>query len=156
MIVLTLKPSLILIYSIKKIEKKQQVYSLPDDNICKQFGPRSGPTKHWAWSRSKLFDTDGIPEGIFWKSLLWKKSAKIMKNYLAGKELTWYSGTKLAQNLREKWLLPAGQLGRSDSQIERSYSAKLRHFLSFSVNLEANQPLHILFPFNGRRNTRQW
>ena len=22
------------------------------DNLCKQFGPRSGPTKHWAWSRS--------------------------------------------------------------------------------------------------------
>ena len=27
-------------------------------------------------------------------------------------------------------LLPAGKLGRSDSQIGRSYSAKLRHFLS--------------------------
>ena len=26
-------------------------------NICKQFGPRSGPTKCWAWSGSKLFDT---------------------------------------------------------------------------------------------------
>ena len=30
------------------------------------------------------------------------------------------SGTKLAQNFREKWLLPAGKLGRSDSQIGRS------------------------------------
>ena len=27
------------------------------DNFCKQFGPRSGPTKRRAWSRSKLFDT---------------------------------------------------------------------------------------------------
>ena len=27
------------------------------DNICKQFGPRSGPTEHWAWSGSKPFDT---------------------------------------------------------------------------------------------------
>ena len=27
------------------------------DNLCKQFGPRSGPTKHGAWSRSKLLDT---------------------------------------------------------------------------------------------------
>ena len=27
------------------------------DNICKQFGPRSGATKCWAWSGSKLFDT---------------------------------------------------------------------------------------------------
>ena len=27
------------------------------DNLCKQFGPWSGPTKCRAWSRSKLFDT---------------------------------------------------------------------------------------------------
>ena len=27
------------------------------DNLCKQFGPRSGPTEHWARSGSKLFDT---------------------------------------------------------------------------------------------------
>ena len=27
------------------------------DNLCKQFGPRSGPTKCRAWSGSKLFDT---------------------------------------------------------------------------------------------------
>ena len=27
------------------------------DKLCKQFGPRSGPTKCWAWSGSKLFDT---------------------------------------------------------------------------------------------------
>ena len=43
---------------------------------------------------------------------------------------TSFPGTKLAQNFREKWLLPAGKLGRSDSQIGRSYSAKLRHCLS--------------------------
>ena len=40
------------------------------------------------------------------------------------------SETKLAQNFREKWLLPAGKVGRSDSQIGRSKSAKLRHFPS--------------------------
>ena len=27
------------------------------DNLCKQFGPRPGPTKCRAWSGSKLFDT---------------------------------------------------------------------------------------------------
>ena len=27
------------------------------DNLCKQFGPRAGPTKCRAWSGSKLFDT---------------------------------------------------------------------------------------------------
>ena len=45
------------------------------------------------------------------------------------------SGTKLAQNFREKWLLPAGKLGRSESQIGRSYSAKLRHFCQFRSKL---------------------
>ena len=25
--------------------------------FCKQFGPRSGPTKCWAWSGSNLFGT---------------------------------------------------------------------------------------------------
>ena len=27
------------------------------NNFCKQIGPRSGPTKCWAWSVSKLFYT---------------------------------------------------------------------------------------------------
>ena len=27
------------------------------DNICKKFGPRSGPTERRAWSGSKMFDT---------------------------------------------------------------------------------------------------
>ena len=30
---------------------------LSADNLCKQFGLRSGPTKCWAWSGSKMFDT---------------------------------------------------------------------------------------------------
>ena len=30
------------------------------DNFCKQFGPRSGLTKCWALSGSKLFDTERI------------------------------------------------------------------------------------------------
>ena len=60
------------------------------DNLFKQFGPRSGPIKCLAWSGSKPFDTDSIPERIFWKSESRKKSAnkqKIMKNYPAYKEL---------------------------------------------------------------------
>ena len=49
--------------------------------------------------------------------------------------ILWAAGTKLAQNFREKWLLPAGKLGRSDSKIGRSYSAKLRHFLSIKKQI---------------------
>ena len=40
---------------------------LSADNLFKQFGPRSGPTKHQALSGSKLFDTNfnGILERFF-------------------------------------------------------------------------------------------
>ena len=44
-------------------------------------------------------------------------------------EMDW-AGFKLDPDSREKWLLPPGILGRSDSQIGRSSVAKLRHFLS--------------------------
>ena len=61
------------------------------DNLCKQFGPRSGQTFCRAWSGSKLFDTDDtddIPERLFWKKKIilkihrWQKS---MQNYPACK-----------------------------------------------------------------------
>ena len=35
-----------------------------------------GPKKHWAWSRSKLWHSGGIPERFFWKSYLKKKKKK--------------------------------------------------------------------------------
>ena len=44
--------------------------------------------------------------------------------------LTTYAGFKLGPDSREKWFLSPGKLGRSDSQIGRSYIAKLLHFLS--------------------------
>ena len=34
------------------------------------------------------------------------------------------TGFKLGPDSREKWILPAGKLGRGDSQIGRSYSTK--------------------------------
>ena len=50
------------------------------DNLCKQFGPRSGVTKcHFVgpWSESRLFDTkcysNGIPEEFFEKKSADKK-----------------------------------------------------------------------------------
>ena len=62
------------------------------DNLCKQFVPRSGPTKHQPRSGSKLFD----PLMIFLKVHVFfekvdfeKKSAddKNTKHYQVGKEL---------------------------------------------------------------------
>ena len=35
-------------------------FCLYADNLCKQFGPRSGPTTCRAWSGSKLFDTQMV------------------------------------------------------------------------------------------------
>ena len=39
------------------------------DNLCKQFGPRSGPTKCWAWSGSKLFDSRMVMKNPAFKEL---------------------------------------------------------------------------------------
>ena len=58
-------------------------------NICKQFGPRSGPTKCHARSKSKLFDTLIVFLKDYFKKMILKKSAddKNMKNYPVGNEL---------------------------------------------------------------------
>ena len=49
-------------------------------------------------------------------------------------------GFKLEPDSREKSLLPRGILGRSDSQIGRSYRAQLQHFF---VSLETNSRSYI-------------
>ena len=45
------------------------------DNLCKQFGPRSGPTKCRAWSRSKPFDNLMKFQKEISKKLILKKLA---------------------------------------------------------------------------------
>ena len=50
------------------------------DNRCIQLGSRSGLTKYWAWSGSKLFDSDCIPESFFFKKLILKKIAEYKKH----------------------------------------------------------------------------
>ena len=52
---------------------------LSADNLCKQFGSRSGPTKCWAWSGSKLFDTLIVFLKDFLKTLIFLKSLKTTK-----------------------------------------------------------------------------
>ena len=51
------------------------------DNLCKQFGPRSGPTKCWAISGSKLFDTPIAFLKDLFKKLILKKSADGVKKH---------------------------------------------------------------------------
>ena len=55
------------------------------DNLCKQCEPMSGPMRCWAYSGSKLNDTDDIPErffsiGLFKKALQMTKKWKITKH----------------------------------------------------------------------------
>ena len=56
------------------------------DNLCKQFGPRSGKTKCRAWSRSKLLDT----QMVFLKDFFEKnpQTTKNMQNYPTRKGLS--------------------------------------------------------------------
>ena len=46
---------------------------LSADNLCKQYGSRSGPTELRSWSGSKPFDTDSFLERTFWKKFNLKK-----------------------------------------------------------------------------------
>ena len=43
---------------------------ISDDDFCKQFGPRSGPSH---WSKFTVWHSNCIPERIFWKSSFWEK-----------------------------------------------------------------------------------
>ena len=71
-----------------------QYNSLPTSAFCysncKQFEPRSCLTKPQAWSRSKLFNTDGI-HGRIWKLVLKKKIGRwqtCMRKCPVGKEIS--------------------------------------------------------------------
>ena len=56
---------------------------LSADNLCKQFGPRSDPTKCQAWSGSKLFNTQVVLKKIQNpKSKIWHIN-KVWRNSLA-------------------------------------------------------------------------
>ena len=62
-------------------------------NLCKQIGPRSGPTKGRVWSGSNRFDTHWYNWNNFLKKLILKKISrrqKSMKNFPCGKELMLY------------------------------------------------------------------
>ena len=41
----------------EKIISMQRVKRMSANNLCKQLGPRSGPTQHQSWSGSKQFNT---------------------------------------------------------------------------------------------------
>ena len=58
---------------------------LSADNLCKQFGPRSSPTKHRVWSGSKLFDTLMVFLKEFFKKVNFEKNKQTTKKHV-GKE----------------------------------------------------------------------
>ena len=63
------------------------------DNICKQFGPRSGPKEHLFWSGSEPFDT----LRVFLKELFFLKFFKFWKKSQQTSTKAWknYSGCKV-------------------------------------------------------------
>ena len=50
------------------------LFLLSADNLCKQFGPRSGLTFCWSWSGSKLFDTLIVFKKYFFENVNFEKS----------------------------------------------------------------------------------
>ena len=55
------------------------------DNLCKQFGPRSGPTICRAWTESKLFNTLIVLLKVYFEKI--SRRQKNMKNFPGGKEV---------------------------------------------------------------------
>ena len=51
------------------------------DNLCKLFGPRSGPTKNWACSRSNFFNALVVFLKEFWIQLILKKVKTQQRNH---------------------------------------------------------------------------
>ena len=63
---------------------------LSADNLCKKFGPRSGSTKCWAWSWSKLYDTPKAFLKDFFEKVdfeRYQQTTKNRENYPGCKEL---------------------------------------------------------------------
>ena len=54
---------------------------LSADNLCKQFGPRSGPTKCRAWSGSKLFNNLMVFLKEFFKKVDFEKNLQTTKKH---------------------------------------------------------------------------
>ena len=65
-------------------------------NLCKQFGPRSGPTECRACSGSKLFDTDSVLKDFFEK-INFEKNENYDQNYEKHEKLPSMQSVKLPQ-----------------------------------------------------------
>ena len=92
----------------------QYVNSLSSaDNLCKQFGPRSGPIKHRTWTGSKLFYT---------LMVFFEKENQQMQNFPVGKKFIyttaniWDFDTYCTSEISQ-WFLPFGKV-RDNSRIE--------------------------------------
>ena len=59
------------------------------DNLCKQFGSRSGPTKCRAWSGSKLFDTLMVFLKEFFEKEDFEKNQKTTQKHTKLPSMTW-------------------------------------------------------------------
>ena len=98
------------VYSMKKVISWHGSYDASGDwssadNLCKQYGPRSGPKKFDPDLDPNFWHSDSVPESIFFEYLILKKVSRRqqqlhIKNYPACKEL---NTVKMMQS-------PVGQL----------------------------------------------
>ena len=51
------------------------------NNLCKQIGPRPGPTKHQAWSVSDLFDAQMVLRKEFFEKAVYEKNQQTTKKH---------------------------------------------------------------------------
>ena len=115
------------------------IYSLPVRAVCLwlllpiRFQTRPDKMSGLIWSQT-IWHSDGIPERIFWKSWLWKKSAdvkNVWKNYPACKDLTVHVYTMSTETLAFTWSLTI---------LTRSLiAATCRPLITFANSLEADQ-----------------
>ena len=98
------------------------------DNVCKQFGPRSGQTKCQTISGSKLFDTLMVILNFILKKNL------ILKKKISRQEKNYEKFTSMEKALNKLKL----------SMTKQNFDHKLRFFLSFSKHPNETIPTRIV------------
>ena len=106
------------------------------DNLCKQFGPRSGPQISQAWSGSKLFNTMMVSlKELFKKDNFWKKSTddltyEKLPSMQRDKSTICFVRPDLDPNRLTHWWY------RKNSSIQRVKRFGLQHIITVSLGLD--------------------
>ena len=111
------------------------------DNLCKLYGPRSGPTICLAWSGSKLFDTLMVFQKVFLKKSYFEKVQQTTKKH-SKTCVKWPHSKRPKIGLQEQLSLNAGQ--KYCRMLQMEHSAILSTFIKLpfvvKILLYANLP----------------